>query len=114
MSSGYRGAAEVSRTLQYHAAEVLEKYPSLEKVRGGIVFTKEEAIFKFQPGRPTFWGPLNFWIKILHEAEVKVELDRRSTLAIGRSAAGTPSRIFPGWGTALHGGLCRKGGARNR
>jgi hypothetical protein len=77
-----RAAAEVSRTLQSQAAEVLELYPELEKVRGGIVFTHEDAVFKFQPGRPTFWGPLNFWIKTLQEIELKVDLDTRSRLQI--------------------------------
>jgi hypothetical protein len=77
-----RAAAEVGRTLQNRVPKVLERFPALEKVRGGIVFTKEDAIFKFQPGRPTFWGPLNFWIKTIQEMEPKVELDTRSTLEL--------------------------------
>ena len=80
-----RAAAEVTRTLQLRVPELLENNPTLEKVRGGIVFTKEEAVFKFQPGRPTFWGPLNFWIKTLHEVEPKVVLDRRSALQIAET-----------------------------
>lgn len=77
-----RAAAEVSRTLQLRVPEVLERYPDLEKVRGGIVFTQPDAVFKFQPGRPTFWGPLNFWIKTLHEVEPIVDLDRYSALLL--------------------------------
>jgi len=77
-----RAAAEVSRTLHNRASEVLDRYPELEKIRGGIVFTKEDAEFKFQPGRPTFWGPLNFWIKTLQEIEPKVDLDTRSSLQL--------------------------------
>lgn len=77
-----RAAAEVSLTLQRRAPDILERYPALEKVHGGIVFTKKDAVFKFQPGRPTFWGPLNFWIKTLHDLEPKVELDRRCTLQL--------------------------------
>ncbi len=77
-----RAAAEVSRTLDMSAPEVLDRYPALEKVRGGIVFTQEDAVFKFQPGRPAFWGPLNFWIKTLNEIETKVDLDRYSVLQL--------------------------------
>jgi hypothetical protein len=77
-----RAAAQVGRTLQSHAAAILARYPSLAQVRGGIVFTKEEAVLKFQPGRPAFWGNTNFWIKTLHEVEPKADLDRRSTLQL--------------------------------
>jgi hypothetical protein len=77
-----RAAAEVSQTIQNRAADVLKHYPELEKVRGGIVFTKEDAVFKFQPGRPIFWGPLNFWIKTIQEIEPKFELDTRSSLQL--------------------------------
>jgi hypothetical protein len=77
-----RAAAEVTRTLQYRATEVLQKYPALGKVRGGIVFTKPEASLRVQPGRPVFWGHLNFWLKALHDVEPKANLNHRETLQI--------------------------------
>jgi hypothetical protein len=77
-----RAAAQVSRTLQSHATEILDKYPNLEKVRGGIVFTKEDAVLKIQPGRSVYWGKLNFWLKTLNKVEPKVNLDTRSTLQL--------------------------------
>jgi hypothetical protein len=77
-----RAAAEVSRTLQARATWVLKRYPALEQVHGGIVFTKEEADLSFQPGRPAFWGTLNSWIETLHHVEPKIELDTRSILQL--------------------------------
>ena len=77
-----RAAAEVARTLQMRVPQVLQHHPVLAKVRGGIVFTKPEATLKIQSERPVFWGPLNFWIKILQEIDPKAKLDTRSTLQV--------------------------------
>ncbi len=77
-----RAASEVSRTLHSHANQILARYPSLEQVRGGILFTKEDAVLNIQSGRPVFWGTLNFWIKTLQDVEQKANLDTRSTLQL--------------------------------
>jgi hypothetical protein len=90
-----RAAAEVSRTLHLRAADILARYPSLEKVRGGIVFTKEEAVHNIQSGRPTFWGTLNFWIKTLHEVEPRADLDTRSTLQLVETLLARHHELVP-------------------
>ena len=90
-----RAAAEVNRTLQHRVPELLENFPALDQVRGGIVFTKEEAVFKFQSGRPTFWGPLNFWIKTLHQVEPKADLDRRSALQLVEALLARHQELAP-------------------
>jgi Holliday junction resolvase-like predicted endonuclease len=77
-----RAAAEVTRTLQYRVPQVLTHYPELCKVRGGIIFSKENAELRVQPGRQVFWGPLNFWLKTIEEIEPKADLDTRSALQI--------------------------------
>jgi hypothetical protein len=77
-----RAASEVKRTLQHRIPEVLKRYPSLSKVRGGLVFTHEGAALKVQAGRPSFWGSLPFWVKTLNDFEPIADLDTRSTLQI--------------------------------
>jgi hypothetical protein len=90
-----RAAMEVTRTLQYRAPQVLKRYPALGQVRGGIVFTKEEAVLRVQPGRQVFWGPLNFWIKSLHEFETKAKLDSRSALQIVEALLDRHHELLP-------------------
>ena len=90
-----RAAAEVSRTLHLRAADILARYPSLEQVRGGIVFTKEEAVHNIQSGRPTFWGTLNFWIKTLHEVEPRADLATRSTLQLVETLLARHHELVP-------------------
>jgi hypothetical protein len=90
-----RSAAQVSHTLQSRAAQVLARYPALEQVRGGIVFSKEEAVLKFQPGRPAFWGTLNFWIQTLHEVEPKADLDTRSALQLVEALLARHQELAP-------------------
>ena len=75
-----RAAAQVRERLQDQASEILERYPTLERIRGGIVFTKEDAILKISPSRPVYWGKHNFWIKTLTDIEPKINLDTHSTL----------------------------------
>jgi len=77
-----RAASEVKHSLQQRAADVLDKFPPLAKVRGGIVFTHPNAALKIQAGRPIFWGSLPFWIKTLQEFEPIAELDTRSALQL--------------------------------
>ena len=90
-----RAAVQVSRTLKSHAKEVLSRYQALEHVRGGIVFTKREAVLNIQPGRPVYWGTISFWIKTLKNLAPIAELETRSALQIVESLLTRHHQLAP-------------------
>jgi len=90
-----RSAAQVSRTIKAHNEKVLARYPTLEQIRGGIVFTKEGTVLKCQSSRPVFWGTVNFWIKNLQQVDPKVNIDMHSTLQVVESLMGRHQELAP-------------------
>ena len=77
-----RTAAQVRHFLFRYAPEILSRFPELEQIKGGIVFTNENSVLKFQPGRPVFWGTLDFWVKTIHQNKTEINLDSRNALKL--------------------------------
>ncbi|MFN2233912.1 MAG: nuclease-related domain-containing protein [Anaerolineales bacterium] len=91
-----RSAEQVRHLLHSHAPEILSRFPELEQVKGGIVFTKQNSKLNFQPGRPVFWGTLDFWIKTIHQNQTKIYLDNRNALKLVEIILEHHQKLDPG------------------
>ncbi|MBN1260437.1 MAG: NERD domain-containing protein [Anaerolineae bacterium] len=60
-----RMANNVARTLRRHAPILTQQFPALLDVRGGVVFTCENATYDIPKNAPFYWGTIEEWMWIL-------------------------------------------------
>jgi hypothetical protein len=59
---------EALYSLNSNGRDLLAKAPILAKVKGGIVFSNQNAKFNIQKPAPLSWGTIGYWIKVYQAA----------------------------------------------
>lgn len=57
-----RMAADVRKTLQLHAPQLIQRYPAVAQIQGGLAFTCENAQYDIPESAPFAWGRAAAWV----------------------------------------------------
>ncbi|MCX7839316.1 MAG: NERD domain-containing protein [Anaerolineae bacterium] len=74
-------AQRVSKTFAQRAPDVLQRFPTLARVSGGIVFTDANTTYDIPPTCPVRWGTMQTWSQAMVTAPV-VNVDERSIFCL--------------------------------
>jgi hypothetical protein len=77
-----RMVADTQRTLEMRASSLVQRYASLSKIHGGVVFSHPEAAFHISSEAPFAWGSMRFWMDRIQAAPSQAEMDERRTLQV--------------------------------
>ena len=77
-----RMTADVARSIQYRAPQLVSRFLTHISAKGGVVFTHKEATYAIAPGCPAAWGNIATWERRLVSAPKVPGWDERVTLTV--------------------------------